>query len=243
MTEGVGVGESSHGVVAVGDSWMTGYGLPLGGVSCLSWAGWLAWALSTCITPHGVNGARAVQVARDQLPLLAGHRYRLGAAWFGANDVAHLDAATFEADVREVCTRLRASADVVAIGTLPTAMRVPDRGWRATEDAVRTANDAIRQAAVQADAVVVELEDALNNRWSMAPDRQHPTSLGQLEAASMAALALSSLPLRRVLPDPNAFAVSTAHRRLYDVAPPQRVRARYVGLMQRRRDRQHRPGR
>ncbi|MCW2570937.1 MAG: hypothetical protein JWO88_995 [Frankiales bacterium] len=171
-------GGQSHGVVALGDSWLTGYGLPLAGLSCLSWAGWLAWA---------------------------------------------------------VCTGLQKSCDVVAIATLPAAMRTPDLSWRANVDAVHRINDSVREAAAATGVVLVELQDALTGTWAMAPDRQHPTSLGQLEAAHVAAGSLSSVTLLRALPDPADRTLPTVQKRLYDVSIRDRVRGGLVSLRQRER--------
>jgi hypothetical protein len=216
--------DGPHGVVAVGDSWLTGYGLPLGGLTCMSWAGWLAWGLVTCLTQHAVNGATAAQVARDQLPLLAGHRYRLGLAWPGVNDLSHLDPDAFTTTTRLTCTALAACSDVVAVATLPTALRLPDLGWRATAVAVGTANDVVRRVAATSGVALVELSDALTGRWDMAPDRQHPTSIGQLAAARIAARALEPLALARELPDPAGVGVPAHQQRWYDVSTRERVR-------------------
>jgi hypothetical protein len=230
-------GGSAHGVVAVGDSWVTGYGLALAGVTCLSWGSWLAWSMASCLTQHAVNGSRAHQVARDQLPLLSAGEFQLGVAWVGANDVGDFQEGSFREAVEEICAGLRSAADVAAIATLPLSMRTPAVGWRAVELAVRDANRAVRQAADRTGVVVVELEDALNGPWAMAPDRQHPTSVGQLEAANVASRLLTALPLLRELPDPAARTPPKAEQQLYDVSPVERARAAISGIRQRRSDR------
>jgi hypothetical protein len=227
-------GGGAHGVVALGDSWLTGYGLPLAGLSCLSWAGWLAWALPGCLTQHAVNGARAEQVARDQVALLPRHRYQLGVAWLGANDFSRLDGNRFTSPLTAICTGLQESCDVVAMATLPAAMRTPDLSWRANAIAIRRVNDYVREVAAETGVTLVELQDALAGPWAMAPDKQHPTSLGQLEAAHVAAGSLTSVPLLRALPDPADRTPPKVQKRMYDVSIRDRVRGSLVSLRQRR---------
>ena len=227
-----------HGVVAVGDSLLTGYGLALGGVSCLSWGGWLAWALGTCLTQHAVNGATTPQVARDQLPLLRG-RYRLGVTWLGANDLGRLDPDRFEREVAAVCAALQSCCETVAVATLPRSLRGAGSSWR-HEAAVRDeANARIRQVADATGVVLVELAEALVGPWSVAPDRHHPTSIGHLEAAHCAATALDAAHLRfaRHLPDLAAVQVPKTERRLYDVAVTDRLRGAWDTLKHLRDDR------
>jgi hypothetical protein len=230
-------GGGSHGVVAVGDSWLTGYGLPLGGLSCVSWAAWLAWAGGACLTQHAVNGATAQQVVRDQLPLLSHRRYQLGVAWLGANDIGRLDVDALTAALTQVCLGLRSSCQVVAVGTLPATMRTPDLSWRACEHAVGLANGLVRRVVEHAGVTLIELEGALNGPWSMAPDRQHPTSVGQLEAAHVAAASLGSLALLRQLPDAGSLVVPTHQQRLYNVPARERIRGALVDRRKRRNDR------
>lgn len=222
MEQGYG---DSHGVVAVGDSLLNGYGPALGGLSCLSWGGWLAWALTTCLTQHAVNGATAEQVARDQLPLLKG-RYRIGVSWLGANDLAGLDTAAFGRSTEAVCASLRACCDTVAIATLPASLRGVGLTGRDAAALNQQVNAQVRSAASRTGAVLVELEDALDGPWSMAPDQVHPTSIGQLEAARRAAVALDRVGIgfARHLPDPADIEVPAVDRRLY--AGPLRYRAR-----------------
>jgi hypothetical protein len=227
----------SHGVVAVGDSWLSGYGLALAGVSCTSWAAWLSWALNTCLTQHAVNGSTAEQAARDQVPLLHG-RYRLGVAWLGANDLSRFESSSYSMALNTVCTALRASCDVVAVGTMPASVRVPDMSWRGVHATRDQANTVIRKIVSETGCLLVELEHELSGPWSMAPDRGHPTSLGQLEAARMAAQRLDAVGVRfaRHLPDPDALYVPDAERDLYDVHLSARVRGAWASLKHWRAD-------
>lgn len=227
----------SHGVVAVGDSWLSAYGLPLGGVSCMSWAGWLAWGSAECLTQLAVNGATANQVARDQLPLLRHRQFRIGAVWLGANDLGHLEIDRFVAALTQVCSQLTTCCHVVAIATLPAAVRTPALSWRETQRVVTRANEGIRQAAREVGATVVEMESALTGRWAMDPNRQHPTSLGQLEAAHVAAASHGLLTGSRQLPDMTMIAVPEHQQRLYSLPARERVRGAIVDLRQRRAER------
>lgn len=229
---------AEHGVVAVGDSLLTGYGPALGGLSSQSWGGWLAWAQTTCFTSHAVNGVRADQVVRDQLPLLTS-RYRFGVTCSGANDLTHLDPVAFEAAVERICTALLACSDVAAIATLPATIRTGDMSWRRTALQRTASNAIVRQVAARTGVVLVELEEALTSPFSMAPDHQHPTSIGQLEVAHVAAGALTAAGVRftRHLPDPAEVRLGDDERRLYVVSPWRRLRARWDSVTSLRTDR------
>jgi lysophospholipase L1-like esterase len=227
-----------HGVVALGDSLVTGYGLALGGVSSQSWAGWLSWALADCCTVHAVNGATTAQVARDQLPLLVGD-YRLGLVCVGANDLAGMDAAAVGSLLAEICRDVRRHADIGAVATLPRAIRIPGLSWRQTVLRTERLNELIRLAAAGTGTVLVDLEEALVGRWSLSPDRQHPTSLGHLEAAKVAAVALDAVGMRfaRHLPDTADVVVTSIEQRLYAISARERLRGRWAGALSRRADR------
>lgn len=226
-----------HGVVAVGDSLLTGFGPALGGVNAQSWAAWIAWALATCSTTHAVNGAHVQQVVADQLPLLRGH-YQVGLACCGANDYSDLDLDRYGRQLREICRALGEHSDVVAVATLPLRLRVPLQSWRSTEALTRRVNDQIRAVAAACGVLVVDLERALAGPWSMAPDGQHPSSLGQLEAARIAAVTLDGAGVRfaRHLPDPADITVTAPDRRLYVRSLRDRVRGRWSSLRSYRAD-------
>lgn len=225
-------------MVAVGDSLLTGFGPALGGVSAQSWAAWIAWSLAGCTTVHAVNGARVQQVVDDQLPLLDG-RYRVGFACCGANDYDDFDPDRFSSQLEQICLALRRHCEVAAVATLPLRLRVPRLSWRSTEALTRRLNADVRDVAQACDLLVVELEPGLTGRWSMAADGQHPTSLGQLEAARLAARALDTAGVRfaRHLPDPTDVPVSEADRRLYVVSLRDRARGSWSSLRSYRADR------
>lgn len=230
--------EPTHGVVAVGDSLMTGYGLALGGLTAASWASWISWAMPDCLTMHAVNGSTAQQTVRDQLPLLQG-RFRLAVCATGANDIEILDEQRFAQALTELCRTLDDHADLTAIATLPLRMRTPRLSWRQAMRRTQEVNHQIRLVADALDIVLIELEPALTGRWSMAPDNQHPTSLGHLEAAHVAAAALDRAGLRfgRHLPDADAILVPANERQLYDVPLRSRIRGRWSSVVNYRADR------
>lgn len=191
----VSTDESGHGVVGIGDSFMKGYGLPLAGITCSSWGAWLAWALMTCFTQVAVDNATCEQVLRDQVPLLQSD-YRLGVVWLGANDIAHLDPRLFRERLSALCFSAGSRTRTLAVGTLPARLTSPGASQQAHEHARNEVNAAIRQVVAASGAVLVDVEHALDSTWSMSPDGEHPTGLGQLAAAHAAAAALDARGLR-----------------------------------------------
>lgn len=230
-------GDAGHGVVGLGDSFMNGYGLPLGGVSCTSWGGWLAWALTTCFTCLAANGATCEQVLRDQVPLLRGS-YRLGVVSVGANDIARLDPPHFESRLSAVTAAVSSHCRVTAIATLPAAL-TSAAASQGTHAAGRlAANACIRAVASSTGAVLVELEEALDAAWAMGPGQRHPTAFGQLTVARVAATALDKAGLRfaRHLPPVAPLQPTLDEQRLY--WPVRRSRLRLsLGLARATRNR------
>ncbi|GAC1441547.1 MAG: hypothetical protein NVSMB55_09650 [Mycobacteriales bacterium] len=228
------IDDVGHGVVGVGDSFMNGYGIPLGGVTCTSWGSWLGWALNTCFTRLAVDGASCEQVLRDQLPLLAGH-YRLGAVWLGANDVARLEPERFESRLTALSEAMTRHCQTIAMATLPAALTSTASSQRAHAAAREELNARVRSVAARTGAVLVELDDALERVGLMAPDHEHPTALGQLTAAHAAAAALDADGMRfaRHLPPVVDRQPTPAELRLYWPDPPSRLR-RAVAAARRR---------
>lgn len=219
------VDDAGHGVVGVGDSFMNGLGLPLGGVSCTSWGSWLAWALSTCFTRLAVDGATCEHALRDQMPLLQG-RYRLGAVWLGANDIARLEPEAFERRLTALSVAMSPHCHTIALATLPAALTALGASQRGHAGARQELNARVRSVAAATGAVLVELEGALDGTWLMAPDHEHPTALGQLTAAHAAAAALDAhgMHFARHLPPVQHLQPTPAERRLYWPDPPSRLR-------------------
>ena len=81
------------GVLAFGDSITNAGGELQWGVALQSWAMWVARGLALPFTGYAVDGARAADVPRDQIPAFErrtaapGARYHLGCLYIGVNDV------------------------------------------------------------------------------------------------------------------------------------------------------------
>ena len=223
-----------QGVLAVGDSLSTGLGFPVNGLSCWPWAGWLAWGLGEGLTQHAVNGATTAQVIADQLPHLASNT-RLCCLQLGANDLNSLDPATFAEQVDHVLAAVGAVSSLVVVATLPAGLRRTGQPWRETVGALEVANQVVRCAVKARSAVLVELEDRLTGPWCWPLDHRHPTAVGQLEAAEVAAesLAAHGVTMLRSLPAHGNVLPGRDERRQWRLSPP--VRARVAALHLRRR--------
>lgn len=219
-------GPVAHGVLAVGDSWMTGLGLPLGGVSCWSWPAWLAWAHDDCLTVRAWNGVDATEAARDQLPTQ--RRYRIAAAMVGANDLPVYDPLRFDDAVQRLGASLAACTPTPLLATLPLGLRSIGQPWRLSVSRVMDMNVRIRTHASATGCLVVELEDALGGPWAMARDHLHPTALGQLEMAHAAAATLHAAGIgsARLLPDLTQVVPLPHERQLLTVSARERLRGR-----------------
>jgi lysophospholipase L1-like esterase len=189
------------GLVALGDSITVGEGSMVLGVTPLSWAQWLARALDLPFTSYAVNGARAADVLRDQLPRVRGD-YDLACLYAGVNDARSpdFDLDAFERDLLAVAQGLRERSERLLLVTLPLRLGRPTA---APKPAI--ANGAIRRVARATDAALCQLEDFRG--WvEVQPDAVHPTAVGQVVIADRAARALGApvmpsalagLPVRR----------------------------------------------
>jgi lysophospholipase L1-like esterase len=173
-----------RGLVALGDSITRGRGgAPALGVHPQSWAQWVAEALELPFTNLAEDGAQAADVARDQLPRLAGP-YDLATLYVGANDARSIgfEEAAFASDVETIVAALRPQAARVLVLTIPEDLGRP----RAGEDVV-TANRILRAQGTE----ICPLEDFGGSRWVL-PDAVHPTSPGMVEIANRALAALGA---------------------------------------------------
>ena len=187
------------GLVALGDSITYGHGGMQSGVGSQSWAQWLAEAMELPFTRLARNGATAGDVVREQLPRV-GEDYEVGTLYIGVNDVRQVgfDAGAYERDVRAVLDVLATRCERVVVLGVPTELGVPP----ALPDAIAAANDALRRAAAERGAVLVDLGDFRGARWVWA-DKVHATAAGQVELADRAARALGApLPSRTVVEPP-----------------------------------------
>jgi lysophospholipase L1-like esterase len=189
---------SAHGLVALGDSITRGRGgTPALGIHPQSWAQWLAEALELPFTNLAADGAVAADVVAGQLPRLRGP-YDVATLYVGANDARRLDwdAARYAADVDTILAALAAAADRVLVLTIPHDLGRPRAAPKPAE-----AGRILRAAAGRTGAVVADL-DGFGGRRLVLPDAVHPTSLGLLTIADVAARALDAPVLPSRLADP-----------------------------------------
>jgi lysophospholipase L1-like esterase len=213
-----------RGLVAVGDSITYGEGAMALGVPALGWAQWLARALDLPYTCYAVNGARTVDVLRDQLPRVrSGHD--VATLYTGVNDVRDpgFDLAAYEHDLASLACGLSERAEQVLMLTLPHDLGRPTSAPKPVH-----ANGVVRRIAERHGAIVADLSDLRG--WELVlPDAVHPTPSGQLEMADRAARALGSAVLPSALvPDrrPPGPRYAATHARMAAATLAQRARER-----------------
>ena len=222
----------TRGLVALGDSITNGEGAPMLGVRAQSWALWLAAALGLPYTGLATDGARSADVARDQLPRLAGP-YDLACVYVGVNDVRDpgFDLAAYAAALATVLRGVRAQAARTLVCTIPLDLGRP----RAGHAKVGAADAVIRREAAAQQMLVVGLED-LGGWRTVLPDAVHLTAWGQLELARRAAAVLGA-------GDPGAgVTVQDGPRALAHYALAGRLPAAVRDGLRRARERSGRPG-
>jgi lysophospholipase L1-like esterase len=178
-------GECRLGVLAFGDSITNGGGELQWGVALQSWALWVARGLGLPYTGYAVDGARASDVLRAQLPAwraVAGDaRYDLGCLYIGVNDVRAADwnPAAFAVDHEAALAALREHCDRVLAVLIPLDLGRPRaRG-------VERANALIEAAAARHGALVLDLR-GFGARNHVMTDHVHPTAFGQVAIAERA---------------------------------------------------------
>jgi lysophospholipase L1-like esterase len=176
------------GVLAFGDSITNGGGELQWGVALQSWALWVARGLGLPYTGYAVDGARAADVRRHQIPAFVdraahpGAHYELGCLYVGVNDVraADWDAGAFAGDFRAALGFLAERCERVLTATAPL-----DLGRPRTVAGVGGLNDAIASIAAEVGALVVDLR-SFGARNLMMSDHVHPTAFGQIAIAERA---------------------------------------------------------
>jgi lysophospholipase L1-like esterase len=191
---------SGAGVLAFGDSITNGGGELQWGVALQSWALWVARALGLPFTSYAVDGARAVDVATQQIPAfvrtsaLADVTYDLGCLYIGVNDVraADWDRDGYEAQLRTVLGFLRERCERTLVLTAPLDLGRPPAGAK-----VRELNRTIGRLAAEHGALLLDLSEFRGRNLVMA-DHVHPTAFGQIAIAERAlgVLAAAGLPAR-----------------------------------------------
>jgi lysophospholipase L1-like esterase len=185
------------GILAFGDSITNGGGELQFGVALQSWVQWVARGLGLPFTNYAVDGARAADVARRQIPahtaLNAAQdaRYELGCLYIGVNDVRAFDwdADAYAADFEAAIAYLTRHCATVLTLTIPLDLGRPRAGAK-----VVAANEIIERAAYRHGALTLDLR-SFGARNLLMADRVHPTAFGQISIAERALDVLSSAGL------------------------------------------------
>jgi len=209
--------EQRLGVLALGDSITNGGGELQWGVALQSWALWTARGLGMPYTGCAVDGADAAHVVGEQIPRFLEHfadpgaRFDLGCVYVGANDVRGLDwdAPAYERDLGAALGFLRERCAQLLACTIPLDLGRPRAGAK-----VGQANAAIRRAAAEHGALVLDLRDFGARNHVMA-DAVHPTAFGQIAIAERALDVLAAAGMQvRVRPHTLIAYETTRWRRL-----------------------------
>jgi lysophospholipase L1-like esterase len=179
---------SRLGVLAFGDSITNGGGELQWGVALQSWALWVARGLGLPFTTYAVDGARAADIARQQIPAFRERtarpdaRYDVGLLYVGVNDVRapDWDPVAFAADHATAVEVLAERCDRVLLVTIPLALGRPRAGAP-----VEQANAIVEAAARGPRALVLDLRGFGARNLVMA-DHVHPTAFGQVWIAERA---------------------------------------------------------
>jgi lysophospholipase L1-like esterase len=175
-------------VLAFGDSITNGGGELQWGVALQSWALWTARGLGLPFTTYAVDGARAADVLREQLPAFAAltarpeARYDLGCLYVGVNDVRapDWDPGAFAADFSAALSTLAERCERGLVVTLPLDLGRPRAGVKVSQ-----ANAIVETLADHHGALVLDLRD-FGGRDLVMADHVHPTAFGQLAIAERA---------------------------------------------------------
>jgi lysophospholipase L1-like esterase len=211
--------EPRFGVLAFGDSITNGGGELQWGVALQPWALWVARATGLPFTNYATDGAFVEDVVGLQIPAfekrtsLPGARYHLGCLYIGVNDVRapDWDAASYETRLLDALRFVDARCDRVLVLTAPRDLGRPRAGAKVGE-----LNAAIRSAAAETGALLVELDD-FGARNLVMVDHVHPTAFGQIAIAERALSVLAS--------DGLATRVSPRSLICFETTRPERLRA------------------
>ena len=201
------------GVLAFGDSITNAGGELQWGVALQSWALWTARGLGLPYTGYAVDGARAADVVRDQIPAFTARAadpdgpYDLGCLYIGVNDVGSgdWDAAAVAVDIATALRFLGQRCERVL------TVVAPRRLGRIASPPAPELEAIVRAAADEADALLLDLSDFGARNHVMA-DWIHPTAFGQVAIARRALAVLAAAGMRVVV-DPAAL-VHPGHGRV-----------------------------
>jgi lysophospholipase L1-like esterase len=206
-------------VLAFGDSITNGGGELQWGVALQSWAHWVARGLGLPYTSYAIDGNKALDVIRTQIPHFLSRsahpdaRYELGCLYIGVNDVRspEWDPASYESDYRRAIAFLHERCDRVLTLTVPL-----DLGRPLTGSKVEELNRLIESIATETHTLLVHLED-FGARNQIMVDHVHPTAFGQIAIAERALEVLEA----------DGVPVQAAPHRMvhYEITPWNRLRA------------------
>ena len=176
------------GVLAFGDSITNGGGELQWGVALQSWAQWVARGLGMPFTNCAVDGNKADDVVRWQIPgflarsAMGDARYDLGCLYIGVNDVRSPDwnPEAYNRDFRSALSFLCGRCDRVLTLTAPLDVGRPRAGAK-----VEDMNRLIEAAAREAGVLILDLRQFRGRNLVMA-DQVHPTAFGQIAMAELA---------------------------------------------------------
>jgi lysophospholipase L1-like esterase len=198
--------EPRFGVLAFGDSITNAGGELQWGVALQSWALWVARGLGLPFTGYAVDGNRAVDVVRRQIPAAISRsgvpdaRYDVGCLYIGINDVRSFDwdPERFAEDYSAALQFLAARCDRVLAVMAPLDLGRPRAGAKVLE-----LSAAIQQAAAEHGALVLDLS-GFGARNHVMTDHVHPTAFGQIAIAERALDVLAADGMR-VLTRPSSL--------------------------------------
>jgi hypothetical protein len=168
------------GIVALGDSLLD---------NDESWAYWLSRASGQPLTRLAVGGATSADVL-GQLPRLDGHRYDIACLAVGTNDVLRAwNPDRFAENLAVIVSAARDCADLVVTQTISLGLRQFPGGGSALRRRVERVN-----AIIESSGVLVVAGEDLRAPRTMAADRIHPSTQGQLLLADRAAQLLHIEP-------------------------------------------------
>lgn len=205
-------------MLAFGDSITNGGGELQWGVALQSWAQWVARGLGLPFTNYAIDGNKAADVIRTQIPQFLARtarpeaRYELGCLYIGVNDVRSPDwsPASYAANLRRALDFLHARCDRVLTLTVPL-----DLGRPRTGDVVEEVNRLIESIASETGALLARLED-FGARNLVMVDNVHPTAFGQVSIAERALSVLEA--------DGMVVRAAPHHMMMYEITPWKRLR-------------------
>ncbi|WP_083942289.1 SGNH/GDSL hydrolase family protein [Sanguibacter suarezii] len=160
-------------LVALGDSIVNGFTVPLANIPSMGFGHWVAEAADCSYTRYGRGGATSEVVAAE-LAFLVATTYDYAVVSVGTNDALQgIPPEILQANASLILHRLQGVANQIAVITVRSADHTA----------------ALRRAATEVGTGVVVVDGTLSGALLLGPDRIHPTALGQLLIADRVATA------------------------------------------------------